>query len=72
MTLKVNAMGEERTAVTLSHSPQELIAGISVMRKNVIVCKREGKTGHRIKTNLPPCSLTFKVCGGERDEGKRW
>lgn len=72
VTLKVNAMGEERIAVTLSHSPQELIAGISVMRKNVIVCKREGKSGHRIKINLPPCSLTFKVCGGERDEGARW
>lgn len=72
VTLKVNAMGEERIAVTLSHSPQELIAGISVMRKNVIVYKREGKSGHRIKINLPPCSLTFKVCGGERDEGARW
>lgn len=39
MTLKVNAMGEERIAVILSHAPQELIAGMSVMRKNVTVCK---------------------------------
>lgn len=22
--------------------------------------------------NLPPSSLTFKVCGGERGEGERW
>lgn len=70
--LEGDAMGEERIAVILSHAPQELIAGVSVMRKNVTVCKWEGKSGHRIKMNLPPSSVTFKVYGGERDEGEKW
>lgn len=35
----MNAMGGERTVVTLSHAPQALIAGISAMRKDVTVGK---------------------------------